>query len=135
MDGGARRPAGPMNMPPAKRFEDLLVWRKAHRFVLDVYHLSGGFPKGETYGLTAQIRRAAVSIAANISEGFKRQTKREKVRFLNIAQGSAEETRYYLILARDLGYADSTALMADLDTVTKLLEMYKKRIRESIGEG
>ena len=79
-----------MNMPPAKRFEDLVVWRKAHRFVLGVYRLSNGFPKSETYGLTSQIRRAAVSIPANIAEGFKWRTRPEKIRFMNIAQGSLE---------------------------------------------
>jgi len=81
----------------------LVVWQKAHLFVLAVYRLTAGFPKQETYGLTSQMRRAAVSIAANIAEGFRRRGKADKARFMNIAEGSIEECRYYLILASDLG--------------------------------
>lgn len=88
----------------ARSFQDLLVWQKAHLFVLGVYRLSGGFPKSETYGLTQQLRRAAVSVPANIAEGFRRRGKNDKARFLNIAEASLEECRYYLILAQDLGY-------------------------------
>src|SRR5689334_13841040 len=69
-------------MKVARTFEDLLVWRKAHQFVLDVYRLTATFPKSETYGLASQMRRAAVSIPANIAEGFKRRTRIEKARFL-----------------------------------------------------
>ncbi len=119
-------------MTMARRFEDLLVWQKAHRIVLGVYQFSNGFPKSEMYGLTSQIRRAAVSIPANIAEGFKRRTRPEKIRFMNVAQGSLEETRYYLILARDLGYAGSTELLADLDEAGRLLDAYEKRIKESV---
>ena len=90
-----------MHRPPAKSFEDLVVWQKAHAFVVGVYHESAALPKSETYGLTSQLRRAAVSVAANIAEGFKRFGKADKVRFLNIAQASLE-ARYYLILTRDL---------------------------------
>ena len=89
---------------PATRFEDLVVWQKAHQFVLAVYRLSRTFPRSETYGLSSQFRRAAVSIAANIAEGFRKRGKADKLRFYNIAQGSIEESRYYLILARDLDY-------------------------------
>ena len=87
---------------PASRFEDLVVWQKAHQFVLKAYRLSKGFPRAEVFGLTSQFRRAAVSIAANIAEGFKKRGKADKLRFFNIAQDSLEECRYYLILARDL---------------------------------
>jgi four helix bundle protein len=58
--------------PPARSFEDLLVWQKAHQFVLQVYALTENFPRAELFGLTSQLRRAAVSIAANIAEGFKK---------------------------------------------------------------
>ena len=95
---------------PARMFQDLVVWRKAHELVLGVYKLTNSFPKSETYGLTAQFRRAAVSVPANIAEGFKRRGKADKARFLNIAQASLEESRYYLILAKDLGYRDSSKL-------------------------
>ena len=80
---------------PARTFQDLLVWQKAHRFVLEVYVLTTGFPKQETYGLSLQMRRAAVSIPANIAEGFRRRGKADKARFMNIAEGSVEECRYF----------------------------------------
>lgn len=69
----------------AQTFEDLLVWQKAHIFVLGVYRLTKGFPQYELYGLTSQFRRAAVSIAANIAEGFRKRGKADKVRFMNMA--------------------------------------------------
>lgn len=94
-------------MDGAKSFKDLIVWQKAHEFVLGVYKLTDTFPKSEIYCLTSQFRRAAISIAANIAEGFKKFGKQDKIRFLNIAQGSAEECKYYLILAKDLGYGFS----------------------------
>ena len=116
---------------PAKKFEDLLVWQKAHLFVLGVYHLSGAFPKYEVYGLSSQFRRAAVSIAANIAEGFRKRSNADKVRFLNIAQGSLEECRYYLILTKDLGYGDISEITFLLQEVSKLLEAYSRSIRNS----
>lgn len=79
---------------PAKTFEDLIVWQKAHQFVLLTYKYTSSFPQEERYGLTSQYRRAAVSIAANISEGFKKRGKADKARFMNIAQGSLEECKY-----------------------------------------
>ena len=82
----------------ARSFRDLFVWRRAHEFVIEVYRLTSTFPKNETYGLTQQLRRAAFSIPANIAEGFTRRNKIEKVRFMNIAESSLEESRYYLIL-------------------------------------
>jgi four helix bundle protein len=107
--------------PPARSFQDLLVWQKAHTLVLAIYQLTAAFPKPETYGLSLQMRRAAVSIPANIAEGFRRRSKPEKARFLNMAEGSLEETRYFLILARDLGYADTAQLTAALEEVSRLL--------------
>jgi hypothetical protein len=73
---------------PARTFQDLIVWQKAHQFVLSVYALTAQFPKSELYGLTSQFRRAAISIPANIAEGFQKRTKPDKTRFMNIAQGS-----------------------------------------------
>jgi four helix bundle protein len=78
---------------PAKTFKDLVVWQKAHHLVLAIYSLTGSFPKNEIYCLTNQIRRAAISIPANIAEGFRKRGMRDKTRFLNIAQGSLEECR------------------------------------------
>jgi four helix bundle protein len=85
---------------PAKSFQDLIVWQKAHAFVLQVYTATRAFPKEELYGLTSQFRRAAVSIPANIAEGFRKQSEADKARFLNISEGSLEECRYYLILGK-----------------------------------
>jgi len=113
----------------AKRFTDLTVWKKAHSFVLSVYRLTADFPKSEIYGLTSQLRRASVSIPANIAEGFKKRSSPEKVRFLNIAQGSLEECRYYLILTKDLEYANTEGLLLRLDEVGKILAAYSKAIR------
>ena len=113
---------------PAKTFEDLLVWQKAHSFVLTVYRLTETFPKHEIFGLTSQFRRAAVSIPANIAEGFRRRGVPEKARFYNIAQASVEECRYYLILIRDLGYADAQEANSIIQEVSKLLEAYSKSI-------
>ena len=110
--------------PPAKSFQDLLVWRKAHEFVLAVYQFTAGFPKPETYGLAVQMRRAAVSIPANIAEGFRRRGKADKARFMNIAEGSIEECRYYLILAKDLGYGETADLQAVLEEVSRMLNAY-----------
>ncbi len=120
-----------MKRLPAKDFQDLIVWQKAHQFVLSVYRHSDSYPKIEIYGLTSQIRRAAVSIPANIAEGFKKKTLPDKARYMNIAQGSLEECRYYLILVKDLGYGDTSNLMAPLVETSKLLQAYLSSIMAS----
>lgn len=117
-----------MERKPAKSFQDLIVWQKAHQCVLSVYQFTEVFPQKEVYGLTSQFRRAAISIPANIAEGFKKKTKPDKFRFMNISQGSLEECRYYLILAKDLGYGDSSGLILQLEEVSKLLEAYSSAI-------
>ena len=78
----------PAERQVARTFQDLVVWRKAHEFVLAIYSFTASFPKQETYGLALQMRRAAVSIAANIAEGFRRRGKADKARFMNLAEGS-----------------------------------------------
>ena len=115
----------------AKTFEDLVVWQKAHQFALAVYRMTKGFPRSEVYGLTSQFRRAAVSIAANIAEGFRKRGNADKLRFLNIAQGSLEESRYYLILVGDLEYGDVTEAKAILEETSKLLEAYSRAMLNS----
>jgi four helix bundle protein len=122
---------GTTRLAPAKSFGQLIVWQKAHQFVLGVYRFTDNFPRAEIYGLTSQLRRAAVSIPANIAEGFKKRGRADKVRFLNIAQGSLEECRYYLILAKDLNYGDTTKLQPQLEEVSKLLEAYSAKILAS----
>ena len=88
-------------------FMDIKAWQLAHQFVVDVYKLTREFPDTERYGLCSQFQRAAVSIAANIAEGYKKLGKADKLRFFNISQGSLEECRYYILLSRDLGYIDN----------------------------
>ncbi|HEY7547270.1 MAG TPA: four helix bundle protein, partial [Blastocatellia bacterium] len=116
---------------PSKTFRDLIVWQKAHQFVLSIYRFSDAFPSREMYGLTAQLRRAAISIPANIAEGFRKKGRSDKARFMNIAQGSVEECRYYLILATDLGYGDSKPLIEQLEEVSKMLDKYHSAILTS----
>ena len=116
---------------PSRTFRDLIVWQKAHQFVLAVYPFTAAFPKQETYGLSIQMRRAAVSIPANIAEGFRRRGKADKARFMNIAEGSIEECRDYLILAKDLGYGDTENLTATLEEVSRLLNAYADTILSS----
>ena len=113
----------------SRTFEDVELWRKAHAWVLAVYRLTDAFPRSELFGLTAQLRRAAVSIPANFAEGFKKWGSADKARFYNIAQGSLEECRYYLILARDLGYGETGDLQASLDEVGRMLAAYCKAVR------
>jgi four helix bundle protein len=101
----------------ARSFRDLVVWRKAHEFVLALYRYTNAesFPDREKYGLAHQMRRAAVSVPANLAEGFGKRSPAEKARFLNIAEGSLEESRYYLILAQDLGYGNTESRMRILE--------------------
>jgi len=113
---------------PSRSFEDVELWKKAHRWVLAVYRFTEGFPKHELFGLVSQLRRAAVSVPANFAEGFKKRGRADKVRFYNIAQGSLEECRYYLILSRDLGYGDTTDLMRRLTEVSCMLESYARSV-------
>ena len=113
------------------RFEDILAWQKAYRFVLLTYKALADYPKDEKYGLCSQFQRAAVSIVANIAEGYKRIGKADKLHFMNFAQGSLEECRCYLHLSKDLGYISSEAynsLYASLDETSRLLNGYCKGI-------
>ena len=113
---------------PAKSFQDLIVWQKAHAFVLQVYAATRAFPKEKLSGLTSQFRRAAVSIPANIAEGFRKQSEADKARFLNISESSLEECRDYLILAHDLGHLDKRLLWELTEEVGRLLNAYRSAI-------
>ena len=113
----------------AKSFEDLLVWQKAHRYVLCIYHITKKYPKEEMFGLVNQMRRAAASITANIAEGFVRIGRKEKLRFYNISQGSLEETRNFVILSKDLGYIsedDKEKILEQAAEVARLLNAYRQ---------
>lgn len=119
-------------MEKSKNFTDLIVWQKAHQLVLEIYQLSSDFPKNETFGLTSQIRRASVSIAANITEGYKKRGAKDKIRYFNISEGSLEEVKYYLILAKDLKYIKENYLIDLTTEVSKLLSSYSKGIFKNI---
>ena len=117
-------------------FENVIAWQKAHVFVLSVYRLTKSFPKEELFGLTSQVRRAAVSIEANIAEGYKKLSKADKLRFLNISQASLEECRNYIILSRDLEYIDEeniNTLYQQIEQASWFLNKYCKGIIENNG--
>ncbi|MBC8333359.1 MAG: four helix bundle protein [Anaerolineae bacterium] len=109
-------------MNKIESFRDLKVWQKAHQLVLDVYQMTKNFPTDERYGLVSQMRRAAVSVPANIAEGFKRKGKGEKVRFYNIGEASLEELKYFFILSKDLEYiSDNRQFMEEAEIISKML--------------
>jgi four helix bundle protein len=109
-------------MEKIKHFQQLEAWQEAHKLALTVYQETKKFPGEERFGLVVQMRRAVISIPANIAEGFKRRGIQDKIRFYNISEGSLEELKYFLILSKDLGYIDSNnGLMAQSETVGRLL--------------
>ena len=106
----------------ATSFTDLRVWQASHRTTLDVYRITRGFPADERYGLASQMRRAAVSIGSNIAEGFGRRLPRDKARLYNIGEGSAEELKNLLMVARDLGYSkEPPQMLTALEDVSRML--------------
>jgi four helix bundle protein len=116
-----------------RNFEDLKVWQKAHELVTRIYK-DVSLPSEERYGLESQLRRAAVSIPANIAEGCRRQYEKEFIQFLSIALGSLSEVRYYLILCKDLGYiSESTykSLLGECIAIDKMLDSFIMKIRKS----
>lgn len=122
-------------MANIKSFKELIVWQKAHKLALLVYKITQSFPDVERFGIISQLRRAAVSIAANIAEGFHRYTIHDSLHFYTIAQGSLEETRYYCILAHDLGYTTSDQyqqLENLVSEVSKLLTAWIQSQRDSV---
>lgn len=111
-------------------FRDLTVWQKGHQLVLEIYKITQTFPSEERFGLVSQMRRSAISIPANVAEGFKKRSQKDKANFYNIAQGSLEELRYYLILAKDLGYYQNIASLWGLsEEVGKMLNGLIKTLR------
>ncbi len=123
-----------MEKDRSRSFEDLVVWQKAHAFTLDIYKITKYYPKEELFGLTSQFRRASVSIAANIAEGYGKRTSKDKLRFYNIAEGSINESKYYILLSKDLIYIDkqeSDRLYENLETIKKLLFSYSRALSQN----
>ena len=115
-----------------KDFRKQKVWGKAHDLALEVYRVTEAFPKTELFGLTGQIRRACVSIPANIAEGCGRDTDADFARFLQIAMGSASELEYYLLLAHDLGFLTDSVyerLQAKTSEVKQMLTSFIKKLK------
>jgi four helix bundle protein len=108
----------------SQSFRDVIVWQKAHAFTLAIYRTTEAFPKHELFALTSQLRRAAVSIPSNFAEGFRKRTAPDKIHHYNIAQGSADECHYQLILAHDLNYVNTITLQDHLEEVSRLLQGY-----------
>ncbi|HNQ74657.1 MAG TPA: four helix bundle protein [Verrucomicrobiota bacterium] len=136
MNSEFRRPKPEAGTPadqraPARSFEQLIVWQKAHQLVLAARRFTGNFPRKGTCGPTSQLRRAVVAIPANIAAGVKKRSRADNARFLNLAQGSLEEGRCSLILARDLNCDDTTGLVARFAEVGKLLEVRAAKILTS----
>jgi four helix bundle protein len=126
--GGAIRP---LLGGALQHFTDLRVWQRAHALALHVYRLTADFPAAERFGVSAQIRRAATSVAANIAEGSKRRTGADYARFLNIAEGSTAEVQYLLILSRDLGYvgaAQAQPVLYDASEILKMLYNLRQKV-------
>ena len=117
-----------------QRFKDLKVWQRSHALVLELYGLTQGFPRDERFGLVSQLRRAAVSVPANIAEGSKRRGSQEYARFLNIAEGSLAESEYLLLLSRDLGYLTAPAtepLFAEIEEIARMLHGLRVKVEQS----
>ena len=119
---------------PTKSFRELIVWQKAHQLVLTTYTITKGFPKEELFGLTSQMRRSSVSVAANIVEGYRKRGKADKARFLNISEASLDEFNYYFLLSNHLNYItaiDHERVEIQCQEVSKLLNAYSSTIRKS----
>jgi four helix bundle protein len=106
-----------------QRFTELRVWQRSHALALEIYRLTSGFPSDERFGLTAQVRRAAVSVPTNVAEGSKRRSNMEYARFLNISEGSLAETEYLLMLSRDLGFVEPERLDSALNELSEVARM------------
>ena len=119
-----------------QRFTELRVWQRSHALALDVYRITATFPEAEKFGVSSQVRRAAVSIASNIAEGAKRQSRREYVRFLNVAEGSLAETESLLRLSRDLGFADEAVvgeLVKEAEDISRMLHGFRQAVERCAG--
>jgi len=114
-----------------QRFTELQVWQRGHSLVLSVYRMTTGFPQNERYGLTSQLRRAALSVPADIAEGSKRITSQEYARFLNISEASLAETEYLIMVSRDLGYLTpivASKTFSEISELSRMLHAPRKKV-------
>lgn len=118
-----------------KDFKELRVWSKAHELTVLVYKLTRAFPRDEVYGLTSQVRRSAASVGANIAEGCGRHSDGEMTRFLQIARGSASETEYHLLLAKDLGFLQETDFQVAEQAVVVVQRMLTALVQKVQPQG
>jgi four helix bundle protein len=115
-----------------RSFTDLIAWQKAHQLALEIYKATKSFPDSERFGLISQMRRAVVSVPANLAEGFRRTGSKNKLQFYNMAQGSLEEVHYFIILAKDLGYLpDVERVMDKYEETARLITGLMASIRRS----
>jgi four helix bundle protein len=117
-----------------QRFTDLKVWQRSHALVLDVYRLTSLCPTEERYGLSAQLRRAILSVPTNIAEGSKREGRQDYARFLNIAEGSLAEAEYLLMVAKDLGYLLPEAIspaMSEIREIAGMLHGLRMKVEQT----
>jgi four helix bundle protein len=120
-------------MSGAKSFEDLLVWQKAQSLTLDIYNLTNSFPNSEQFGITSQMRRAAYSVPSNIAEWFAKNGVKDKLRFYNIAQGSLQELKYFVLLSNDLNYHSKCESLIELiNEVGRMLNGYISKIKTNL---
>ena len=120
----------------SQSFEQLIVWQKAHSYVLAIYKITKQYPKEELFCLVNQMRRAAASITANIAEGYAKISSKDKLRFYNISQGSLEETRNFIILSKDLGYItlqDKEQLGIQAAEISRLLNAYSIALLKNVS--
>jgi four helix bundle protein len=117
-----------------RNYRELQVWSKAHALTLNLYRLSRTFPKEETYGLTSQLRRAAVSIGANLAEGCGRRTSGELARFVRVAMGSASELDYHLVLCCDLGFLGREDFLRASRELTEIRKMLTSLLAKIEGQ-
>jgi four helix bundle protein len=118
------------------RFSDLTVWQKAHELTLATYKLTEKFPRSEQFGIVSQLRRSAASVSANIAEGFGRRTTKELLRCLQISRGELEETRYFMILSRDLKHispAEFESINNRCDSVGQLINALGRSLKNRLG--
>lgn len=113
-------------------FNNIRVWQKSHSLVLEIYRVTENFPKSELYGITSQLRRSSASIAANITEGYKRKSNKDFSHFLNISDSSLEETKYFILLSLDLGYLNKLQydnLIKASEEIGKMLFGFQRKLK------